>query len=250
MVDIAGSSIVITGGSTGIGRATVLLAAAAGAHVTLGDRNEAAANHVVEEVRASGGKAHFIRTDIACEADVAAMIEAALHAYGRVDFAVNNAAIAGHGLLLHEIAEDQFRKVLDVNTVGTFLCLKHELKAMMATGGAIVNIGAAAGATAVPQLGEYMASKAAVTSLTHSAALDYAKHGIRVNAVLPGTTRTPMAETSIEATPGLEEYLMKQQPIARLGKPEEIAAAAIWLLSDAASFVTGAALPVDGGFLL
>jgi 2,5-dichloro-2,5-cyclohexadiene-1,4-diol dehydrogenase 1 len=248
--EINGSSLLVTGGASGIGRAIVLQAAAAGARVTLADRSDDAARLLVDEIVGSGGTAQYIRTDISLEADVQAMVQAAVAAYGCLDFAINNAAVAGHALLLHEIEEAQFRKVLDVNTVGTFFCLKHELRAMLSTGGAIVNIGAAAGATAVPNLGEYMASKSAVTALTKSAALDYAKYGIRVNTVLPGVTRTPMAEQSIAATPGLEEYLIQQQPIARLGQPEEIATAALWLLSDAASFITGAALPVDGGYLL
>ena len=251
MFDLKDKSILITGAAAGIGRAAALLAARAGAMVTVSDRVTETGAQTARDIVAAGGVAQFVEADIAQEADAARIVERAIAAYGRLDGALNNAAIAGNGLLLHEMTEAQFRRVQDINLTGTFLCMKHELIAMMAQGGgAIVNIAAAAGATAVPRLGEYMASKAGVIALTKSAALDYAVHGIRVNAVLPGTIRTAMAQGAIDADPGLEAYLIAQQPVGRLGEPEEIAAAVIWLLSDAASFTTGACMPVDGGFLL
>jgi 2,5-dichloro-2,5-cyclohexadiene-1,4-diol dehydrogenase 1 len=150
---------------------------------------------------------------------------------------------------LHELSAETFRRALDINVTGTFYCLKHEIIAMLKTGGgAIVNTASAAGVTAFPSASEYVTSKHAVIGLTKAAALDYGTRGIRVNAIMPGATLTPMLETAFAQAPGLEQYLIDQQPIGRLAKPAEIATAAVWLLSDHASFVTGAAFAIDGGY--
>jgi 2,5-dichloro-2,5-cyclohexadiene-1,4-diol dehydrogenase 1 len=249
MYDLKKRSVLVTGAGSGIGREAARLAAQAGASVTVADLDAAGGEETVKQIRAEGGVAQFVRTDISDEAQVAAMVAAAVSAYGRLDGAFNNAAIGQASQLMHEISGEVFRRAIDINTTGTFYCMKHEVAAMLKnSGGAIVNTSSAAGVTAFPTAGEYIASKHAVLGLTRAGALDYGAQGIRVNAVLPGATLTPMLQGAMAKTPGLEEYLMAQQPVGRLGTPLEIARAAIWLLSDHASFVTGACLSVDGGY--
>jgi NAD(P)-dependent dehydrogenase (short-subunit alcohol dehydrogenase family) len=249
MIDLKDKSILITGGCSGMGRATAILAADAGAHVTIADLNDVDAEGVLKDIRNRGGKAQFVRTDVSVERDVEAMVAAAVNAYGKLDGAFNNAAISGYNIPLHELTADQFARTQAVNLFGVFYCMKHELIAMIKNErGAIVNNSAAGSVVAVPNLGDYTASKSGVNGLSRSGAIDYAKYGIRVNTIFPGTIRTPMSQGAIDKAPWLEDYLMKQQPINRLGIPEEVAHAAVFLLSDAASFITGAFLPVDGGF--
>jgi 2,5-dichloro-2,5-cyclohexadiene-1,4-diol dehydrogenase 1 len=249
MYDLKGKSIIITGGGSGMGREAALLAAKAGAMITIADIGIPGGEETVGLIGQSGGVSQFVRTDIAAEADVAALVAAAVRAYGRLDGAFNNAAIPQSSATLHELSAETFRRALDINVTGTFYCLKHEIIAMLKTGGgAIVNTASAAGVTAFPSASEYVTSKHAVIGLTKAAALDYGTRGIRVNAIMPGATLTPMLETAFAQAPGLEQYLIDQQPIGRLAKPAEIATAAVWLLSDHASFVTGAAFAIDGGY--
>jgi 2,5-dichloro-2,5-cyclohexadiene-1,4-diol dehydrogenase 1 len=257
MTDLTNKSLIITGGASGIGEAAALLAARAGACVTIADLNPVAGDRLVAKIRAEGGKAQFIRTDIADEQNVRAMVDAAVATYGRLDCAFNNAGVVGFSqkgthaepVLFADVPLDAFRLVMDVNVSGTFLCLKYEIPAMLRSGGgAIVNTSSQAGHLAIPSAPDYVASKHAVIGLTKSAALDYATQNIRVNAVLPGVTRTPMMEASIAANPQIEQWAAQIHPIKRLGKPQEVAEAALWLLSDAASLVTGISLSVDGGY--
>ena len=242
-------SIIITGGGSGMGREAALLAAKAGAHLTVADINTAGGEETVRMITSEGGTAQFIRTDIVDETQVIALVAAAVSAYGRLDGAFNNAAIPQTGNTLHALTVEQFRRTLDINVTGTFLCMKHEIIQMLKNGGgAIVNTASAAGVTAFPGGSEYISSKHAVVGLTKAGALDYGTQGIRVNAVLPGATLTPMLQGAAANAPGLEQYLIDQQPIGRLAQPYEIATAAVWLLSDHASFVTGASFAVDGGY--
>ena len=249
MYDLKGKTILITGSGSGIGREAALLVARAGASVTVADISAAAGEVTVQMIMDGGGTAQFFRTDIADEAQVEAMVAAAVAAYGKLDGAFNNAAVPQMGKTLHELTGANFARAMEINVTGTFYCVKHEAVAMMRTGGgAIVNTSSAAGVTAFPGAAEYISSKHAVIGLTKAAALDYATQGIRVNAVMPGATSTPMLAGAMAQQEGLEDYLRAQQPTGRLAEPFEIAAAAVWLLSDHASFVTGASIPVDGGY--
>lgn len=249
MYDLKGKSIIITGGGSGMGREAALLAARAGALITVADIGVPGGEETVGLIGQTGGTAQFVRTNIAVEAEVEALVAAAVKAYGRLDGAFNNAAIPQSAGILHELTAETFRRALEINVTGTFFCMKHEIAAMLKTGGgSIVNTASAAGVTAFPAAAEYVTSKHAVVGLTKAGAIDYGTCGIRVNAILPGATLTPMLVGAMAAAPGLEQYLIDQQPIGRLAAPPEIATAAVWLLSDHASFITGAAIPVDGGY--
>lgn len=249
MYDLKERSIIVTGGGSGIGRETALLAAKAGAKVTVADITVAAGEETVKLITDAGGIAQFIRTDIGDEAQIEAMVAKAVATYGKLDGAHNNAAIPQIGVPVEQLTAAQFRRALDINVTGTFLCLKYEILAMQKTGGgAIVNTASAAGLTAFPGASDYVTSKHAVVGLTKAAALDVALQNIRVNCVCPGAIRTPMLIDKVKDVEGLEDYLINQQPTGRLGLPAEIATSVVWLLSDHASFVTGAAFAIDGGW--
>lgn len=249
-------SIIITGGASGIGAATVLLAASKGAKVTIADRDCEAGEALCDQVVALGGTAQFVATDITDEAQVRAMVDAAVSTYGRLDGAFNNAGIPGYShqpgvetVHFADLPLSAFVRSLTVNAVGTFLCMKYELQAMLVSGGgSIVNTSSIAGILALEAAADYVAAKHAVIGLTKAAALDYARKNIRVNAVLPGVVRTQMMEASFAENPELIEWTSSMQPIGRIGMPVELAEAAVWLMSDAASLVTGISMPVDGGF--
>nr|AAN64242.1 2,5-dichloro-2,5-cyclohexadiene-1,4-diol dehydrogenase [Sphingomonas paucimobilis] len=247
MSDLSGKTIIVTGGGSGIGRATVELLVASGANVAVADINDEAGEAVVA---ASGGKPAYFRCDIAQEEDVKALVAQTLAAFGGLDGAFNNAAIPQAGLPLAEVSLERFRQSMDINVTGTFLCMKYQILAMIERGtkGSIVNTASVAGVVGVPMHGEYVGAKHAVVGLTRVAAADYGKHGIRVNALVPGAVRTPMLQRAMDNDAGLEPYLNSIHPIGRFSEPHEQAQAAVWLLSDAASFVTGSCLAADGGF--
>ncbi len=254
MIDLRGKSVIITGAASGMGAAGARIAAAAGASVTAVDLSEPAGNAVVDEITSAGGTAQFVRADISVEEDVEAMVGACIDTYGRLDAAYNNAGLppfssARNGFFpLAQLDASTVRRSLEVNVLGTFLCLKYQILAMLETGGgAIVNTSSANGLVAIPGAPEYIASKHAVIGLTKAAALDYARQGIRVNAVLPGVIRTPMLTNAVDGDEEALEGYTAVMPIGRLGLPEEVAEAALWLLTDAASLITGASLSVDGG---
>jgi 2,5-dichloro-2,5-cyclohexadiene-1,4-diol dehydrogenase 1 len=250
MYDLKRKSILITGAGSGMGKSAALLAAQAGARVTVADINAESAEETTKLILAAGGVAQFVHVDISNEDDVKRMVERAVSAFDRLDGAFNNAAIPQAGVLLHDLTLAAFNKTMGINVSGTFLCMKYEIQAMLrGGGGSIVNTASAAGAVGFPLAAEYIASKHAVVGLTKGAAIDYGKQNIRVNAILPGATLTPMLQGAMSQMPDLERYLIDQQPIGRLGQPFEIATAAIWLLSDHASFVTGAGFAVDGGYI-
>lgn len=242
-------TIIMTGAGSGIGRAAALLAARGGDAVVVADVNEDGGEQTVAAIRDNGGTASFIRTDIAQEADVQAMVQHALSRYGQLDGAFNNAAIPQCAKPVHEITLAEWQRNIDINLTGTFLCMKYEIAAMLETGGgAIVNTSSGAGLVGFRMGGEYTASKHGVVGLTRSAALDYAALGIRINAIAPGGVRTPTVTACFAADPTLEAHATAMHPIGRLAEPEELADAAIWLLSDRSSYVTGACLAVDGGY--
>lgn len=240
---------VVTGGGSGIGRATALAFAAEGARcVVVADIDLDKAGAVVEEIGAVGVA---VRADVTTEADCEAMVATAVDLGGGLDIACNAAGITGAGNATADFSYEDWRKVMALNLDGVFLSLRAELRAMRASGGgAAVNISSGAGLVGLPGLPAYVTAKHGVLGLTKSAAWDHVRDGIRVNAVCPGTIRTPMLEGFLALEPDNEKRLAKAAPMRRLGEPEEIAASVVWLCSEGASFVTGQALAVDGGAIM
>lgn len=244
----AGKVALVTGGGAGIGRATALAFAQAGARVAIVDIVEDAGREVVSAITAAGGEAMFIRADVVNAAEVEAMVARTVEAYGKIDCAFNNAGIEEEHMRLAECSEATFDRIMAINVKGVWLALKYELAAMLRSGrGTIVNTASVAGLVAAPKMAAYCASKHAVLGLTKSAAIEYARKNIRVNAVCPGVIRTPMYERALQVDPKGTAQVAQMHPIGRVGEPEEVAAVVLWLCSDAASFVTGHAHTVDGG---
>jgi NAD(P)-dependent dehydrogenase (short-subunit alcohol dehydrogenase family) len=244
-----GKVAVITGAANGIGAATAEGFASRGAKVLLADidvdRGEAVARRITEE----GGTASFLRTDVSVPADVEAMVAAALDRYGRLDYAHNNAGIVGGGATVVDMPIETWNQGIGVMLTGVFLCLKYEIPAMLAGGGgAIVNTSSGAGLIGFPTMANYVAAKHGVIGLTKTAALEFATSGVRINAVCPGTARSKMVDEWIGGDPAQEAQVAALHPIGRIAEAEEIASAVLWLCSDAASFVIGHAMVVDGGY--
>ena len=245
-----GKIALITGAGSGIGRASALTFAREGAKVAVADKLMDGGQETVRMVEAAGGTASFIEVDVSDAASVEAMVNATVETYGRIDCAYNNAGIEGQVAPTDSYADDMFDKVIAVNLTGVWLCMKYEIPRLLEHGGgAIVNTASGAGLIGVAGLSAYVASKHGVIGLTKTAALEYAKSGIRVNAVCPGLIQTPMVERLTADQPQLGEALVAMEPVGRTGRPEEIAESVVWLCSDAASFVTGHAMSVDGGFV-
>lgn len=254
MTLFSGQSVLVTGAAAGIGRSVALAFAAEGARLLLSDVDEPGGRETAEMIEAKGGEGRFVRADIAVPDDVDALVKAAVDAYGRLDCACNNAGIEGAIAPLAEQDLADYDRVMVVNARGTFLCLKAEIAAMLRTGGgAIVNIASVAGLVGFPGLSPYVASKHAINGLTKNAALEYGAHNIRINAICPGGIDTRMLDSVAEQASGgaqsSQEMLGPLHPIGRIGKPEEVANLAVWLCSPRASFLTGASIPVDGGFV-
>ena len=243
-----GKVVLVTGGASGLGEAAVGLLAARGARVVVADLDTAGGERVVRDVQAGGGEAAFHRTDVTQAQDVAAAVAVALDTFGRLDGAINNAGTTGPSASTADYSLDDWNRVLTLNLTGVFLGLKYEIPPMLSQGGgAIVNTSSGAGLVGFAGLPAYVASKHGVVGLTRAAALEYVKAGIRINAVCPGSTRTPMLEGFMGGDPTIERAMEQSAPIGRLARPDEIAQAMVWLLSDAASFVVGHAFAVDGG---
>lgn len=248
---LAKKGILITGAASGIGKAAATACAREGARVVVADVSEAGGREVVEKLRANGAEAHFVRADVTRAADVKALVERSVALLGRLDCAFNNAGIEGAVTAIVDYPEDTFARVLDVNVMGVYRCLREELPVMVRQGGgAIVNTASVAGLIGAGGLSAYIASKHAVLGLTKVAALENAKLKVRVNAVCPGVIQTPMLDRLASGAAGFVEGVAAATPMGRVGTPEEIAEAVVWLLSDAASFVTGHGLTVDGGFVV
>ncbi|HYY29646.1 MAG TPA: glucose 1-dehydrogenase [Chthoniobacterales bacterium] len=240
--------VLITGGTSGIGKVTAIAFAIAGAKVVIAGRREKEGAEVVAEIRNNGGTAAYIRTDVAKETDVVKAVELVLSTHGRLDVAFNNAGVEIVGPL-DQVTEEQYRRTFDINVLGVLNSMKHEVAAMLKTGGgAIVNTSSIAGHIGLAQASIYVATKHAVEGLTKAVAVEFAKQGIRVNAVAPGSIETEMVDRFAGKEGDARNWLISQHPVGRLGAPEEIAAAVLYLASDAAKFTTGAILPVDGGW--
>jgi NAD(P)-dependent dehydrogenase (short-subunit alcohol dehydrogenase family) len=247
---LEGKVALVTGGASGIGRATALTFAREGAKLIIADMNEDGGHQTVHMITEKGGEAIFVRTDVSQAVEVQALISTAVETYGRLDCAHNNAGIWG-GLraLTAEYPEDRWHQVIAVNLTGVWLCMKYEIPQMLSQGsGAIVNTASAAGLVGGRGISAYVASKHGVVGLTKTAALEYAQQGIRVNCICPGYIQTPMTAPGME-DPARMALMLAREPIGRVGQPEEVAEAVVWLCSDAASFVTGHTMTVDGGYV-
>jgi NAD(P)-dependent dehydrogenase (short-subunit alcohol dehydrogenase family) len=246
---VAGKVALVTGASSGIGRATALAFAREGAKVVVADVTVEGGEETVAQVKKAGGEAIFVKTDVSKAVEVEALVAKAVATYGRLDCAHNNAGIAGNAKTIVDDTEDNWDRILAINLKGVWLCMKYEIAHMLKQGGgAIVNTASGAGLIGVRRGGAYVASKHGVVGLTKTAALEYAKAGIRVNCVCPGPIDTPMLQGIGGSNQVVIERMVAAQPGGRLGKPAEIAEAAVWLCSDAASFITGLPMPVDGGY--
>jgi NAD(P)-dependent dehydrogenase (short-subunit alcohol dehydrogenase family) len=247
---VEGKVALVTGGASGIGRATALTFAREGAKLIIVDMNEDGGQQTVHMIKESGGDATFVQVDVSRATEVEAMISKTIETYGRLDCAHNNAGVGGGRTTITECTEADWHRVISINLTGVWLCMKYEIPQMLKQGrGAIVNTASIMGLVATGFNPAYMASKHGVVGLTKSAALAYAQAGIRVNAVCPGYIRTPLVEGSPWYNADREAELIGRHPIGRLGKPEEIAETVVWLCSDAASFVTGHTMTVDGGYV-
>jgi NAD(P)-dependent dehydrogenase (short-subunit alcohol dehydrogenase family) len=239
---------IVTGGSSGIGRATAVALAKQGVKVTVAARRAKEGEETVRLVKEAGSDGIFVKTDVTNENDVRSLVEKTVKQYNRLDYAFNNAGIEEMTTPLIDQTSEVFDQIMNVNVKGVWLCMKYEIPKMISTGGgAIVNTSSGAGVIGYPQQPIYIASKHAVLGLTKSAALEYAKSGIRINAIAPGVVETEMVERVAEDDKQLIESLKSITPIGRIGDPQEIANAVVWLLSDKASFVLGHTLLVDGG---
>jgi NAD(P)-dependent dehydrogenase (short-subunit alcohol dehydrogenase family) len=232
-----------------MGLATAKAFAEAGASVVLADVNEDAARAAAEQLAAAGRRAIAVRCDVADDAEVAAMVDRTVSTFGRLDAAFNNAGVQSPAMEMADAGREEFDRVIAINLRGVWSCMKYELRRMREQGsGAIVNCSSIGGLIGLPGRATYHASKHGVIGLTRSAALEYAAKGIRINAVCPGTIDTPMVAEMLAKEPEAMKEILRDQPIGRLGRPEEIASAVLWLCSPGASFVIGHALAVDGGF--
>jgi NAD(P)-dependent dehydrogenase (short-subunit alcohol dehydrogenase family) len=243
----SGKVALVTGGTSGIGKATALAFARSGAKVVLSGRREKEGAEVVRQIEKLGGDAAFIRTDIAKDTDVKAMIDFTVEKFGRLDVAFNNAGVEWKGQL-EQVTEAEYRRIFDVNVWGVLNSMRHEIPVMIKNGGgAVVNTSSVAGHVGLAQVSIYIASKHAVEGLTKSVALEFAKQNIRINAIAPGVIATEMFDRF--AGDELRDQLLSIIPVGRVGASEEIAEAVLYLCSDAAKFTTGTSLVVDGGFI-
>ncbi len=248
--EFEGKVAIVTGAGDGIGRAAAQLFGERGARVAIFEMNAESGEECAQTIVKAGGEAICFQTDVASGDQVRAAVRGTVKHFGRLDCAYNNAGISGPPHPVAEMPEDQWRRAIDVMLTGVYLCMKCEIPEILAAGGgAIVNCASGAGLIGFPGQAGYVASKHGVLGLTKTAALEYGSQGIAINAICPGTARTPMVESVVAETPELKEELERLHPIGRIAEPEEIAEAALWLCTPRASFVSGTALVVDGGYV-
>lgn len=248
--DMQGKVALVTGAASGIGEACARQFAAQGCRLVLVDRNATRLEALVGELAKAGTAASSVIGDVTEEATSAAAVQKCQAEYGRLDYAVNCAGIVGASATIDQTSLEEWQRVLAINLTGVFLGLKHQLQAMLAAGrGSIVNVSSGAGLVGIPYLSPYCASKHAVLGLTKTAAMEAAPKGLRVNAVLPGSTRTPMVEEAMSQGPEVERQILNSLPSGRMATADEIAAAVLWLSSEQASYVNGLSLVADGAFL-
>jgi len=249
MNQLSGKVAIVTGASAGIGRAAAFALATEGAHVVVADVDVLRGEQVASEICHKGGSALFVRTDVTDDAGVSALVAETVARFGGVDVAFNNAGIEGAPAPTADCTPENWQRTLAVNLTGVWSCMRHEIPRMLERGGgSIVNMSSVAGLVGFATIPAYTASKHGVLGLTKTAALEYAELGIRVNAVCPGVIDTEMIDRFTAGQPEAEAALLATEPVGRLGHPEEIADAVVWLCSDRSSFVTGQAITVDGGF--
>ena len=240
----------VTGGGSGLGRATCEAFAANGASVVVADIDEDGGRETVEAIEEAGGTAMFVSCDVTDESSVQSAVASAVDTYGGLDFAYNNAGTEGNQMRVGDMDTDEFRRVVELNLFGVYHCIRHEIPAMLERGGGvIVNTSSTAGLRGYPQLAPYTASKHGVTGLTKAVALEYAEQGIRVLSIHPSAIETPMVARALEDNPDMKDALENDQPMGRIGQPDEIAQVVVFLCSDGASFMTGSQIVVDGGLL-
>lgn len=243
-----GKVALITGSASGIGRATAMKFAEQGAAVVVSDIDEKGGEQTLRMVKDCTEKAIFVKADISQEQEVKALVEKTIEAFGRLDYAINNAGVEGKMGTIQETPVEEFEKVININLKGVWLCMKYELPYLLKQGGAIVNLSSIAGLVGFNGLAPYVASKHAVVGLTKTAAIEYSKLGVRVNAISPAVIMTPMVERFAEDSPEAYKLTVGAHPIGRVGQVDEVAETVVWLCSEASSFVTGIVVPVDGGY--
>lgn len=245
---LKGKVIIVTGGSSGLGRAAARAFSQEGADVVVADVDEAGAAETAEVITSAGGRAIVIKTDVSKADQVEALVKETVRRFGKLNCAFNNAGIEGGAFLTGQYPEEEWDRVISINQKGVMLCMKHEIEQMLVDGsGAILNTSSGAGIRGLAYQSAYSTSKHAIIGLTRTAAVEYAKKGIRINAICPGFIDTGLTKIVLTKKPHLEEKYKKLVPMGRFGREEEIAEAAVWLLSDASSFITGHALIIDGG---
>lgn len=246
-----GEVALITGGSSGIGRATALAFAAEGARVVIASRRKEESAETIKLIEAAGGEAFFVQTDVSKASEVEALVARTIERFGALNFAFNNAGIEGDPFVpIEQYSEATWDQVIDINLKGVFLCMKYALPHIVKSKGAIVNMASVAGLVGGLVGSAYYASKHGVVGLTKAAALEYATKGVRINAVAPAAITTAMTERSFFHDPDITARVISRHPVGRVGEPQEVANAVVWLCSDRASFTTGHTFPVDGGFVV